>query len=60
MQITKQDDVKQLGRIMGIWAHPDDETWCAAGLLAMAADNGQDTCCVTITKGELGVQDESR
>lgn len=45
---------------MGIWAHPDDETWASAGLMAMAHANGQRTCCVTATYGEAGVQDESR
>ncbi len=60
MQITTQDDIKQLGTIMGIWAHPDDETWASAGLMAMANANGQRTCCVTATYGEAGVQDEAR
>ncbi|MBP7806985.1 PIG-L family deacetylase [Candidatus Saccharibacteria bacterium] len=60
MQITTQDGVKQLGTIMGIWAHPDDETWASAGLMAMAHANGQRTCCVTATYGEAGVQDEAR
>ncbi len=60
MQITTQDDVKQLGTIMGIWAHPDDETWASAGLMAMADANGQRTCCVTATYGEAGIHDENR
>ncbi len=55
-QLLTQSDVAQLGTILGIWAHPDDETWSSAGLMAMAADNGQRVVCVTATYGENGVQ----
>lgn len=47
-------DIRQLGTILGIWAHPDDETFMIGGLLAMAADNGQQTICLTATRGEQG------
>lgn len=50
----------QLGSILGIWAHPDDETFMVGGLLAIAAENGQRVACVTATKGEAGVQDALR
>ncbi len=53
-------DIKQLGTIMGVWAHPDDETFSMAGIMAMAAQNGQKVVCITATRGEAGVQDESR
>lgn len=53
-------DVAQLGTVLGIWAHPDDETFCAGGLLAMAAANGQTIVNVTATRGEGGVQDGKR
>ncbi len=59
-QLLTQSDVAQLGTILGIWAHPDDETWSSAGLMAMAADNGQRVVCVTATYGENGVQDPAR
>jgi len=49
-----------LGTILGVWAHPDDEVFCSAGIMAIAAANGQEVACVTATKGEAGVQDESR
>lgn len=49
-------NVKDLGSILGIWAHPDDETFCAGGLLAMAAANGQRVANITATKGEAGAQ----
>lgn len=54
------DSVAQLGTILTIWAHPDDETFMAGGILAAAARNGQLVHCVTATRGEHGVQDESR
>lgn len=53
-------DISQLGSILSVWAHPDDETWTAAGVLATAAANRQPVCCVTATRGELGTQDETR
>lgn len=59
-QITSRDDIQKLGTIMGIWAHPDDETFTAGGIMATAKENGQTVICVTATRGERGVQDESR
>ena len=52
--------VTQLGAILGIWAHPDDETFLVGGLLHEAAKAGQKVSCITATKGEAGVQDETR
>lgn len=54
------DEVKKLGTILGIWAHPDDETFGAGGVLAAAVANGQKVVIVTATRGELGIYDESR
>lgn len=59
MSIT-YPQVTNLGTILSIWAHPDDESWCAAGILAAAVANGQTVACVTATRGEEGVQDESK
>ncbi len=59
-QITTTDDIKQLGTIMSIWAHPDDETFLAGGLLAAAVANGQTVVCATATKGEAGSHDPVR
>jgi len=50
----------QLGTILGVWAHPDDETFCCGALMAAAASNGQRVICLTATKGELGIQDTSK
>jgi LmbE family N-acetylglucosaminyl deacetylase len=53
-------DVRDLGTIFMVWAHPDDETYLAAGITTQALRNGQRVVCVTATKGEAGVQDEER
>ena len=45
------DDV---GTILGVWAHPDDETWLTAALMARAVQAGRRVVCVTATKGEAG------
>jgi len=57
--ISSASDVKRLGTILFVGAHPDDETFCCGGLLAIAVRNGQRVICVTATRGELGSQDES-
>jgi LmbE family N-acetylglucosaminyl deacetylase len=54
MRIT---DVRELGTILSIWAHPDDETYLAGGVMAAATDLGQRVVCVSATAGELGSPD---
>jgi LmbE family N-acetylglucosaminyl deacetylase len=55
------DEVRQLGRIVGIWAHPDDETWASAGLMKIATDNGQVVELIMATDGAQGGScDESK
>jgi LmbE family N-acetylglucosaminyl deacetylase len=49
-----------LGTILSVWAHPDDEGYCCGGLMAAAVANGRRVVCVTATRGELGSTDESR
>jgi LmbE family N-acetylglucosaminyl deacetylase len=46
-----------LGTILSVWAHPDDETYCCAGLMADAVRAGRRVVCVTATRGELGSTD---
>lgn len=58
--MSNTQDVKNLGTIMGVWAHPDDETFSMGGIMANAVENGQKVVCITATRGEAGVQDESR
>ena len=50
-------DVAALGSILSIWAHPDDETYLAGGLMAVARRQGQPVTCVSATAGEHGTDD---
>lgn len=59
-QITSIQDISQLGTILGVWAHPDDEAFTCGGLLAAAVQNGQRVACITATKGEAGEYDKTR
>lgn len=58
--VTTKREVRSLGIILSVWAHPDDESFACAGLLRTAVENGQKVVCLTATRGEKGVQDESR
>jgi LmbE family N-acetylglucosaminyl deacetylase len=51
---------EDLGTILGVWAHPDDEAYLSAALMAAARRNGQRVVVVTATKGEAGTWDEER
>jgi LmbE family N-acetylglucosaminyl deacetylase len=49
-----------LGTVLGVWAHPDDETYLLAGIMADSIRKGQRVMCVTATRGEEGSWDEER
>ena len=49
--------VRDLGTILSVWAHPDDETYLAGALMAEAVASGQRVVCVSLTAGELGTDD---
>jgi len=53
-------DVSSLGTIVGVWAHPDDDIFLAAGLMASAVAAGNRVVDVTATRGEGGSMDEDR
>jgi LmbE family N-acetylglucosaminyl deacetylase len=53
-------DVSELGTILGVWAHPDDDIYLSAGLMAAAVAGGQRVVDVTATHGEGGSMDEER
>ena len=53
-------DAARLGTVLGIWAHPDDEAFLSAGLMAAARDAGNRVACVTATLGERGTDDPTR
>lgn len=48
----------ELGTLLGVWGHPDDEAYLSAGLMAQAVDAGHRVVCVTATKGEAGFPDD--
>jgi LmbE family N-acetylglucosaminyl deacetylase len=52
--------VPNLGTILSVWAHPDDESYCCAGLMATAVRNGHRVVCITATRGEQGSTDTDR
>ena len=53
-------DPADLGTIVSVWAHPDDEAYLCGGLMAAAVDAGSRVVCVTASRGELGVTDPVR
>ncbi len=46
--------IHQPPRVLGIFAHPDDETLCAGGTFAKYASAGAEVRVVSLTKGEAG------
>ena len=50
----------ELGTVLGLWAHPDDETYLSSGLMAQAVEAGSRVVCVTATRGEGGSFDPVR
>lgn len=58
--MTSRDPVEQittLGTLLSVWAHPDDESFLAAGVMASARDRGQRVVCAWATGGEHGTSD---
>jgi LmbE family N-acetylglucosaminyl deacetylase len=47
----------EVGTLLGIWAHPDDEAYLSSGLMAQVRDQGGRVVVVTATRGELGTDD---
>jgi LmbE family N-acetylglucosaminyl deacetylase len=41
-------------RVLGLFAHPDDEVFCVGGTFARASAAGADTAIVSLTQGEAG------
>ena len=46
------------GRLLGVWAHPDDEAYLSAGLMAEVVASGGHVTVVVLTDGELGFADD--
>jgi len=49
--------VDELGTVLGVWAHPDDEAFLSAGLMAEARASGQRVVVASASYGELGASD---
>lgn len=58
--ITTAAGVEELGTVLGVWAHPDDEAYLSGGLMALARDAGSRVVCVTATRGERGTAEPRR
>jgi LmbE family N-acetylglucosaminyl deacetylase len=46
-----------LGTVLGVWAHPDDEAYLSAGLMGALRDAGHRVVVATATYGEQGTAD---
>ena len=55
-----EHDPTRLGTILGVWAHPDDEAYLSATIMATAIGAGQRVVCITATRGEAGSLDHER
>jgi LmbE family N-acetylglucosaminyl deacetylase len=52
--------INDLGTVLGVWAHPDDEAYLSAALMAEARDAGHRVVVATATGGEAGGDPEIR
>jgi LmbE family N-acetylglucosaminyl deacetylase len=50
----------EVGTLLGVWAHPDDEAYLSAALMAFVRRSGQRVVVVTATAGEHGTNDPAR
>ena len=41
-------------RLLGVFAHPDDETFCAGGTLAKYVAEGAEAMVTSFTRGDAG------
>jgi LmbE family N-acetylglucosaminyl deacetylase len=60
LERSRHEAVAALGRVMTVWAHPDDETYLAGGLMATAAGNDQPVSCVIATPGDYAAAASAR
>ena len=49
--------MNEIGRLLAILAHPDDESYRAGGTLALLAQKGVQVWVLCATRGELGIPD---
>src|SRR5664279_6249016 len=51
------DGSEDIGVLLGVWAHPDDDAYLTAGLMSVVRAAGHRVVVATATKGELGTED---
>jgi LmbE family N-acetylglucosaminyl deacetylase len=56
----EQNETRPGRTLLGVWAHPDDETYLSAGLMQRVARTGGRVVCITATHGEHGTDDPDR
>jgi len=52
--MRKNDAIQHPERILGVFAHPDDESFCAGGTFARSVATGAEIMVVSATRGEAG------
>lgn len=52
-----QRNLGPTGTLLGVWAHPDDESYLSGGLMARAAEVGERVVVAMATRGERGTDD---
>lgn len=50
----------EIGTLLGVWAHPDDEAYLSSGLMGRVRAAGGRVVVVTATRGEHGTDDPER
>jgi LmbE family N-acetylglucosaminyl deacetylase len=53
-EVIVDDGPGSARRLLGLFAHPDDEVFCAGGTMARAAEAGAEVMIVSATRGERG------
>jgi LmbE family N-acetylglucosaminyl deacetylase len=53
-EVMVDDGPGSARRLLGVFAHPDDEVFCAGGTMARAAEAGAEVMIVSATRGERG------
>src|ERR1700751_4790476 len=51
---TVENGPSSARRLLGVFAHPDDEVFCAGGTMARAAEAGAEVMIVSATRGQQG------
>ncbi len=53
-EVIVDDGPGSARRLLGVFAHPDNEVFCAGGAMAQAAEAGAEVMIVSATRGERG------